>query len=161
MKVTERKNVPVLGLIVLIALCVFPQLVEARVFNIWPDRLQPTQSDYGYRRQLDFVSGLNGNCFFTAEVKLPVGTTITRLQYFHRGFTNANTSVVLFRVKMGQVEQLMTFATSTQSDGSIVPVNDPGAVGNPLVAAGYRYYVRVFCANENSTVRGVRVFYIK
>ncbi len=144
-------------LVVLCAPC------EATVLQIWPDQLKPTgysTSYYQLPSELRITDTTKEVDFF-APVSIPVGRTITKMHYYRSAFAANPTTVVLYRVKMGQKPSLVALGYSVAvTNGDIVLVSC--ALGNAVVVEkDYRYFVRVFIDNQDSdtAVQGIKIVY--
>jgi len=145
------------------ALVVFCAPCEATVLQVWPDQLKPTGYSAGYYqlpselRNTDTTKEVD----FFARVSIPVGRTITKMHYYRSAFAANPTTVILYRVKMGQKPTLVALGYSVAvTNGDIVLV--PCVLGNAeVVQKDYRYYVRVFIDNQDSdtAVQGIKIVY--
>jgi len=137
-----------------------PAVAQAGTLQIWPDQLKienPVPVT-GYNQNHLRV----GNGGFSAPLKLPVGTRITKVTYYHLGLSSgAYTYIYIARVKMGNGSEDVWAQSSEDSTGTIIPVDVPLSVdpiGDPIIRPGYRYYV-IVNANDASAIFGVKINY--
>jgi hypothetical protein len=116
------------------------------------------------------TSGDSGSASFTANVKLPVGATITQLRHYHWGNGIATTTVTLYRTKIGAAfdatgaDTLMR-TSSTASASILLPpqIVSTTAAATPtsdlVVRPGYRYFLVAGCTNSGGLINGVRVYF--
>lgn len=156
-----------------LAVLVLPAAVRAGTAVLVPEKFTTfLANEMGAITPTALTSTDSSSAFFTANVTLPVGATITRLTYFHWKAPAAagKTAVTLFRTKMGAgfdvaaEGKLMVANSSAEAPLGLPPqVVSTTAPANPgsdlVVRAGYRYFVTVTCENKNNWVNGVKVVY--
>ena len=124
--------------------------------KIWPDQLIPTDPNTGDYWQSVHNAG-NGN--FHAPLKLPIGARITKVTYYHLGRSSeASTFLNVYSIKMGAYAQPVGSGSSTDSTETNIPV-EVVLFGDGIIKAGYRYYITVYSANEDSYFGGVKINY--
>ncbi len=133
-----------------------PVVTEAKSIKIWPDQLKSIQPNaYDYYQSIAMV--ING--VFEAPLNLPLGARITRVTYYHQGVTSpASTGLYFYCLKMGNEREVLGDESSTDSTLNIIPV-DVVLVGDPIIRAGYRYFIRVVSGNYSSYILGVKITY--
>jgi hypothetical protein len=94
------------------------------------------------------------------EVKLPVGTKINSVVYYHGGggnHTGRNTRATLYRVKLGEEGQIVSQGVSYLATPETVTMHEqyPGRL---KIKEGYRYYFYL-TATEGTKVRGAKITY--
>jgi hypothetical protein len=100
---------------------------------------------------------MNGNFF--ASFTLPVGARIVKVTYYHAGGSApVATGLQIARTKMGMVPELLADQTSTDVTGVPIPVDVP-ITGDPVIKAGYRYFIMAGSSNANSLLMGVKIIY--
>ena len=135
-----------------------PAVAQAATMKIWPDQLKPELPNSGYYQ--NFFEVRNGT-FFT-PLALPVGARITKITYYHRGYSGAASSLYIYRVKMGGIPEDVAMGASDDSTGEIIPVDVPISVdppGDPIIRPGYRYYIHAELLNDSSCILGVKISY--
>jgi len=135
-----------------------PAVAEAKSLKIWADQLKPELPSSGYYQ--NFFEVRNG-AFFT-PLALPVGARITKITYYHRGYSGGVSSIYIYRFKMGGVPEDVAMGYSEDQTGEIIPVNAPisvDPVADPIIRAGYRYYIHAELPNESSCILGVTITY--
>jgi hypothetical protein len=139
---------------------------EAGVKTIWPDKFIPVVNNQNSNASpgwagSGFPDSPHSGVDFYANVKLPVGAKITGMRYFHRSLgSNPGTDVYLFSVKFGQNPGMIYSASSNDGSDTIIPVEGtfiPPA--DRYVRPGFRYFLRIWSNNLESTVWGIKVFY--
>jgi hypothetical protein len=126
--------------------------------KIWPDQLKPQEPSSGYSQT--FLEVCNG--VFNTPLTPPVGARITKITYYHRGYSGAFTALYIYRVKMGDVTEDVAMQVSDDSTGEIIPVDVPISVdppGDPIIRPGYRYYIHAELLNDSSCILGVKISY--
>ena len=144
---------------VLIAVALMtPAVAQAGSIKIWPDQLRPAEPSSGYYQ--DFFEIRNG--VFNTPLTLPVGARITKITYYHRGYSGGSTALYIYRVKMGSAPEDVAMQASDDSSGDIIPLDVPISVdppGDPIIRPGYRYYIHAELANDSSCILGVKITY--
>jgi hypothetical protein len=145
-------SIPVVMIVVALMI---PAITEAGSVKIWPDQLRPVYPNDPYEQGA--YRAANGT--FYASVTLPPGVTIVKISYFHVGETSpAQTSLGFFRAKMGKPREQLAGGSSTDSTAVIIPVN-VSITGDPIIKAGYRYYIGVTSNYTDSLFLGVIITY--
>ena len=134
----------------------------AASIKIWPYQLTPQRpweggsSEGYYQNHFEVRNGI----FFT-PLKLPVGAKITKVTYYHRGYSGGATGVYIYRVKMGPGMETQDVATggSQDSTGEIIPVDLDLSWGDPIIRSGYQYYVHVESNNNLGFILGIQINY--
>jgi len=158
-----RAAVPVL------AIALLPGAALAGTVTVVPEKFAPINvTDSAAIDPWAITSGDVSSATFTTNVRLPVGTTVKKLLYYHWGNGSATTRVQLYRTKMGQAfdpagGDLLMQVMSAAS----VPINVPpqivsttaGATGasDLVVRPGYRYFLVASCSNSGGWINAVRV----
>lgn len=136
--------------------------------RIKPSDLKPRLSDSVYFQDDGGVrSGNNAPVRFWAEVKLPVGKTITKLAYYHSGFSGATepahgTYVSLWEKKFGafySLDPLMKVGSSEYGLGMRTVTTTLEPYENGKIKNGYTYSLLVTSDNENSWIHGIEITY--
>lgn len=134
---------------------------DTKVKKIRPDQLIPRFSDTSFRRDPISISSASSDVAqFYKVVKLPLGSVITKVSYYHNGVgPSPQTSVSLERIKMGGVyEQLALLRSDENTAGDAVAVEET-AIENSKVEKGYTYYVFVICSGTTSAIHGIKIHY--
>ena len=123
--------------------------------KIWPDQLKPQEPSSGYSQT--FLEVCNG--VFNTPLTPPVGARITKITYYHLGRSSEpSTFLNVYSIKMGAYAQPVGSGSSTDSTETNIPV-EVVLFGDGIIKAGYRYYITVYSANENSYFGGVKINY--
>ena len=132
----------------------------AGVKTIKPDELKPANSTDTYVMFPNWVSSGSptAGVQLIAKVKLPVGKTVKKVTYYHRGNAGAYTYVMLQRFKMGEDAEIISFADSHNTGNTHVTVETTFA-NFPKIKSGYTYFIEVWCDNSNSYFEGVKITY--
>jgi hypothetical protein len=160
-----RKPIKKLWIILLpaVAIMIVSHPAEAGVKKIWPDKFIPLNNHQNSQQSLVSVySNSSDPVAFYADLKLPVGSEIKKLVYFHYGTGAAGTSVALHRQKLGKdTSPALMLAFSFDNTNQIVKLTniptDPAA--DLVVRKGYRYFLAIVSLNEDSEILGVRISY--
>ena len=132
-----------------------PAIAEAKSIKIWPDQVKAAQPNIDYYQSV----GKCRNNIFYAPLTLPVGATISRATFYHLGEGSpASTQLLVVRVRMGEVTETLGSGVSADSTGEIIQV-DIVSFDDPIIRAGYRYYIFVQSANNNSNFLGAKITY--
>ncbi len=134
--------------------------LQAGTKKIRPDELVPRTSETMFRRDPISISS-NSSSFaqFHAVVKLPIGSTVKKLNYYHVGVgPSPETYVILERIKMGGLPETLVRAESIDNSGDIISVVEP-VVKNNRVTSGYTYYVIVYSQGTTSSILGIKISY--
>ncbi len=130
----------------------------AGVKTIRPDQLQVFKSDAVYEQCADYLrSTTTSEASFTAQIKLPVGKSITKFTHFHSGSGTPYTSVYLYRTKMGEPWDTVVQSSSYDSSSLVIPVE--GNIYIPKIKSGYTYWLYVVSNNLNSFFKGIKIKY--
>ncbi len=149
----------VFSLTLLLAL---PVVSQAGVAIVWPDSFSVVDSADEVVKAPDGMraTGATTNAEFVAPVNIPIGRTITRLAYFHLGYNTASgTTVTLYRIWLGKEAEEMASASSTDDTGTIITVVDT-TIDTPVVAPGYRYFVKAKSVDSDAAILGVRIIFV-
>jgi hypothetical protein len=144
----------------LVLLMAWPMASQAGVAVYWPDNFTPSDSSYDVYLAPDGMSaagGVTGASFF-CPVNIPIGRTITRFAYFHKGNSSAGTIACLYRQWLGRERELMAFSSSSDDTGAIITIINT-TITTPVVTAGYRYFVEVVSQDNSNSILGVRIIY--
>ncbi len=133
----------------------------AKVLNIRPDQLIPRFSDTSYRRDPISISSASVEVSqFYKVIKLPVGSMVSKLTYYHNGVgTSPNTSVYLERIKIGGVYEQIFRLNSVENTGGAPVAVEEKLIDKHKVEKGYTYYVFVICSGSISSVHGITIKY--
>lgn len=128
--------------------------------TIGPQELIPRTSDTTFKRDPINITGTHGISQFYKVVTLPVGSTITKLTYYHNGVgTSPFTSVQLMRIKMGGTyEELVNVTSEKDTAGGVIPVT-VAVKANNKVSKGYTYFVFAICRGATSGIHGIKINY--
>jgi hypothetical protein len=134
-----------------------PVIGQAKAIKIWPDQLIPDKPIGEYYQS--HVELRNGNFEFT--LNLPLGARITKVTAYLQGYDGQVSQVTIYRVKMEAYYE--TFGSiaegySDDSTGDVLPI-DVVISGDPIIRAGYRYFVLVFTPNDMNIFRGMKITY--
>ena len=124
--------------------------------KIWPDQLIPKEPNREYYKT---ATEARNNVFY-APFDLPNGAKIIKFIYYHYGVGTEfpSTFLQVFRAKLGNTAEFLGGAGYDYLKYKIIPVEVPLA-GDPVIRAGYRYYVEVESADANAFFMGAEITY--
>jgi hypothetical protein len=151
----KTKMVMSIGIPLILVALMIPAIVEAGSIKVWPDQVKPISPLTPYYHS---IAGVTNN-IFEVPLALPVGARIIKVSYYHLGGASpAETRVVLRRLKLGGDGGEIADQSSTDATSTIITVDVP-ITGDPIVKAGYRYYLVIECTNGNSYFMGAKIIY--
>lgn len=151
----------VAGAMLMLAMVCFSAICsEAGVRKIRPDQLLPMDTSFQYFQTPSMIFAIGSYAQFYAVVKLPVGKTIKKLTYYHKGWGSPVTIVTLNRSRMGEADVGVATKSENDSSSTVIPVVttdiDPAY---KKIKRGYTYYVYVYSKNEDSEIHGIEIYY--
>jgi hypothetical protein len=147
-------------IVLIIVVLMTPAIGQAKSIKIWPDQLKPYMpwvggSPEGYYQ--DPIELRNGN--FGSPLNLPVGSRITKGTAYLQGYDGQVSQVTIYRVKMEAFTlEPIAEGYSDDSTGDVLPI-DVVIIYDPIIRAGYRYFVQVFTPNYMNIFRGMKISY--
>jgi hypothetical protein len=119
--------------------------------------LKPNTKAYTQDGGQLWPSGDGSSNTFVAIVSLPVGKTVSKLAYYHRGMNVAHSRVELRRARPAMGIDVMGSCESTSTSGFPVLVEDT-TIGSGLVSAYYRYFIIVTLDNKDTVFLGAKIY---
>ena len=154
---------------VAVVMMVSPEAAKAGELKFWMDAFKPDQLPLqGTSASLVSYQNPSGTSLFSlggdkdawvgwVPVKLPVGTTIKSVVYYHGSSSGSYTICQLRRVKFGKADLLLAGGASDAAAATTVTLSAIDA-DKATIASGYRYYINI-SVPVGTSVRGVKITY--
>jgi hypothetical protein len=146
-----------------------PQAARAGIRVVTPEMFQPLDTAVPTLITPGYIaSGSSSPAELTAPLRLPAGSTIRKLVFYHWSIGPGTTTVALARTKVGAAAEtsdilLFGIAQDELHFPSEPPLKTENLLPNPnadlTVRKGYRYFLIVNSSGITQAVTGVKVHY--